>query len=321
MEYFLMRIGIVDLDTSHPENWIPIEHEWGCDIVGVYDGGSIHPRSYVEQFAKRFDIPRIYDDLEQMASDVDGVIIHGCDWDTHIAKAKPFVERGKSVMLDKPLAGNVRDLRQISRWVRDGARITGGSALRFCRETSDYFAQPVAQRGTPHTVICGCAVDDFNYGIHAYSHLCGIMGHGIQSVRHMGCVGMSSGGGEQRRVQVNWDDGRKGILIIGKAAAWQPFYASIITEQTCTQMQVDHTRLYRALLETCLPYLAGKTDQPPVAVEQLIEAELAALAAMKSWTHGDALITLLSLSDADAGYHGPAFADEYRLQKYPAKGN
>ena len=28
-----MRIGIVDLDTSHPQNWIPIEREMGHDIV------------------------------------------------------------------------------------------------------------------------------------------------------------------------------------------------------------------------------------------------------------------------------------------------
>lgn len=307
-----MRIGIVDLDTSHPENWIPIERDWGCDIVGIHDGGSIHPRSYVEQFAQRFNIPRIYDDLERMAADVDGAVIHGCDWDTHVAKARPFIERGKSVMLDKPLAGNARDLRQISRWARDGARITGGSALRFGRETRDYLAQPIGQRGTPHTVICGCAVDDFNYGIHAYSHLCGIMGPGIHSVRHLGVGG-------QRRIQINWADGRMGILVIGKAAAWQPFHASIITERTCTQMRIDAGKLYRELLETCLPYLAGKTDQPPVPMEQLIEAELAALAARQSWNSADAMTPLASLTDADRGYDGAAFAAEYRKQKYPVK--
>lgn len=26
-----MRIGLVDLDTSHPENWIPLERELGHD--------------------------------------------------------------------------------------------------------------------------------------------------------------------------------------------------------------------------------------------------------------------------------------------------
>ncbi|MGC8784088.1 MAG: hypothetical protein ACP5RN_06855 [Armatimonadota bacterium] len=30
-----MRIGIVDLDTSHPPSWIPIERELGHEIAGV----------------------------------------------------------------------------------------------------------------------------------------------------------------------------------------------------------------------------------------------------------------------------------------------
>ena len=38
-----MRIGIVDLDTSHPANWIPIERELGHEIVGVFDSGDVHP--------------------------------------------------------------------------------------------------------------------------------------------------------------------------------------------------------------------------------------------------------------------------------------
>ena len=39
-----MRIGIVDLDTSHPQNWIPLERELGHDVVGIWDGGAVHPR-------------------------------------------------------------------------------------------------------------------------------------------------------------------------------------------------------------------------------------------------------------------------------------
>ena len=44
-----MRIGVVDLDTSHPQNWIPIERELGHEVVGVWDGGSVHPAEYVKR--------------------------------------------------------------------------------------------------------------------------------------------------------------------------------------------------------------------------------------------------------------------------------
>jgi hypothetical protein len=307
-----MRIGIVDLDTSHPENWIPVERDLGCDVVGVFDGGSIHPPQYVNDFAKRMGIPRVYERLEEMARVVDCAVIHGCDWDTHVAKARPFVELGKSVLLDKPLAGNLRDLQQIQRWVKEGARITGGSSLRFCYETAKFLAQPVDQRGVPHTMICGCAVDDFNYGIHAYSFLCGVMGPGIRSVRHLG-----GGNGAQRRIQINWTDGRMGVLVIGKAAVWLPFYATIVTERAATQIEVDAGGLYRALLENCLPYLERKVEHPPATLDVLVEAELAALAAQKSWSTGDVEVSLASLGEEDPGYDGAEFAAEYRAMKYP----
>src|SRR5690606_9657417 len=106
--------------------------------------------------------------LEEMATEVDCAIIHSCDWDTHVDKARPFVKRGKSVLIDKPLAGNRHDLAQLQHWHMQGARIAGGSSLMFCAEVAAWLAQPADERGTPHTVFCGCGVDEFNYGIHAY---------------------------------------------------------------------------------------------------------------------------------------------------------
>lgn len=304
-----MRIGIVDLDTSHPQSWIPLERELGHEVAGVWDGGSVHPAAYVEKFAADHGIPRIYASLEEMAADVDCAIIHGCDWDTHVAKTRPFVAAGKGVLIDKPMAGNLRDLEQLRQWTEEGARITGGSSLRFSPETAEWLAKPVEERGTPHTVICGCAVDEYNYGIHAYSMLAGIMGPGIQSVRALPS-------GAQRRVQITWADGRMGIVIVGKVAGWVPFYTTVVTERGATQYTADSKKLYRALLENTLPYLAGETSEPPVPFAELMEPELAALAARQSWSSGDREVALADI-DPDQGYDGAAFGVEYRAARYP----
>jgi len=305
-----MKIGIVDLDTSHPRNWIPIERELGHEVAGILDSGDVHPPLYAKEFSREHSIPRVYDDLSQMARDVDCAIIHSCDWDSHVAKAAPFVEAGKAVLVDKPIAGNIRDLEQFRKWVRQGARITGGSSLRFCDEKRQWLAQDVAKRGAAHTVFAGCAVDDFNYGIHAYSLISGIMGPGIKSVRHLGRH-------VQRRVQVDWADGRTAILVIGAADNWLPFHASICTDKQVTQFIVESGKVYAALLNATLPYLAGVQDRPPVEFDQLIEPELAAIAAMVSWTEGDRVVQLTELDSNTAGYDGAEFARLYRKQKYP----
>lgn len=305
-----MKIGVVDLDTSHPQNWIPILRQLGHEVVGVWDGGSVHPPDYVQRFAADHGIPQVYATLAELAAAADCAIIHGCDWDTHIDKARPFVEAGKAVLLDKPVAGNLRDLQQIRRWVQDGARISGGSSLRFAVETQAWLAQPITERGTPHTVLCGCAVDEFNYGIHAYAMLSGILGGGIRSVRHLG-------EGVQRRILVQWADGRSGILVIGATAKWMPFYATIVTERTVTHLQAENGKLYQALLEATLPYLAGATATPPLTLDEWLEPELCALAARQSWLNDDLEIALADLNLDDAGYDGKTFAEGYRKAKYP----
>jgi hypothetical protein len=302
-----MKIGVVDLDTSHPGNWIPIERELGHEVVGVWDGGSVHPPEYVSEFARKHEIPRVFESLEAMVPEVDGVVIHGCNWDTHVEKARPFVEAGKSVLVDKPVAGKLRDLNQFRRWAEEGARIAGGSSLRYCEETAQYLAQPVEKRGIPDTVICGCGVDEFNYGIHAYSMLCGIMGPGAVSARFFG-------EGIQGRIEVAWPDGRCGLLVIGKAEAWLPFYATVVTGKTATQF-TGGANLYRALLTAVLPYLAGETDEPPTPVADLLESELLALAARRSRNEGGGEVRLAELREDDEGYDGAAFAVEYRSKK------
>jgi hypothetical protein len=306
-----MRIGVVDLDTSHPQNWIPLERELGHEVVGLWDGGAVHPPGYAARFAAEHGVPRVFGRLEDMVAEVDCAIVHGCDWDTHLSKARPFVAARKAVLLDKPMVGKARDLDELRGWAARGVRVSGGSSLRFCVESREWLARPVEERGTPHTVVCGCGVDEFNYGIHAYAMMAGITGGGAHSVRHLGQ-------GVQRRVQVRWADGRLGILVIGATPQWLPFWATVATERGVTSYQADSARLYRALLEQTLPYLAGQVAAPPLPIDELLEPERWALAARRSWTEGDREVLLSELVDDDTGYDGAAFASEYRQKRYPS---
>lgn len=122
-------------------------------------------------------------------------------------------------------------------------RTTGGSSLRFCNETRDWPALPADERGVPHTAICGCAVDEFNYGIHAYAHLAGLLGAGALAVRHLGRS-------HQRTVQIRWEDLRLGIVMVGKLAAWAPFHAAAVAERGAAQFTP-------AANQEWLPRLAG----------------------------------------------------------------
>jgi predicted dehydrogenase len=304
-----MRIGIVDVDTSHPQNWIPIERDLGHEVVGICDAGDIHPPEYVRDFAAQHGVPKVYEELEDMVEDVDCAIVHACDWDRHIDRALPFIEAGKSVLLDKPVVGNLADAQQMLDWAAAGHRITGGSSLRFAAEVVSYLDEPIAERGTVHTAFAGCGTDEYNYGIHAYSLLSALMGPGIRSVRYLGASGL-------KHLQLTWTDGRLGYLAVGEGSSL-PFHATVITDRAVRQFTCDTKTLYRKLLEAVLPYLAGQTDEPPYSMKDLLEPELAALAARQSWLRGGADVFLSDLSMDDEGYDGEVFAWGYRRAKYP----
>src|SRR5689334_12418266 len=141
-----MKVGLVDLDTSHPQNWVPIIRRLGHEVVGVWDGGDVHPQGYSQKFAAEHQIPTVFPDLKSMAAAVDCAIIHSCNWDSHVPKARPFVEAGKAVLLDKPIAGKLADLEQIRKWAASGVRIAGGSSLLFADEVQAWRALPPAER-------------------------------------------------------------------------------------------------------------------------------------------------------------------------------
>ena len=53
----MLRIGIADLDTSHPGRWVPILQEWDrVAVAACWDGGSVRPPGYARQFAAEHNI-------------------------------------------------------------------------------------------------------------------------------------------------------------------------------------------------------------------------------------------------------------------------
>ncbi|GBF72494.1 hypothetical protein PA598K_00749 [Paenibacillus sp. 598K] len=298
-----LRVGLVDLDTSHPGSFVPLLRELGHEVTGVFDSGTVYEAGYAAAFAREHGIEAVCDTLEELADRVDAVFIHSCDWELHVRHAEAFVAAGVAVFVDKPMAGSVQDLRRMTDWTRQGAILTGGSALRYCREVQAWSARGIPAEDWVYG-LAGCAVDEFNYGIHAYTLLHGLMGSGIASVRHLGERA-------QRQIELTWKDGRTGMISIGRTAGYLPFYATLVTHKQVEHWQVDNTLLYRALLEAVLPYLAGEAPAP-VAFEELVEVEYAALAARRSAELGGRVVSLDELPSDYAGYEGPAFARYYQ---------
>jgi Oxidoreductase family, NAD-binding Rossmann fold len=304
------KLGLVGLCTSHPDSWIPVIREMtkeglvDVEIVVAWDSGETRETGFAAEFCKNHNIPHVVETLTDMIDMVDGVIVHTTNWDKHIEQAAPFVEANKAVLIDKPIVGNMKDANTVLDWMKQGKRVTGGSSLRFCHEVKEFLALPVDERGTVATAYAAIGVDDMNYGIHAYSIISGLMGPGIQSAQYIGSS-------TQKQLMLEWNDGRIALMTVGKTA-WLPFNVTAVTDKNVYQLSVDNSRIYRSLLEAQLPYLTGKTDELPLGIDEILEPELAAIAARQSWLNDGQKVFLTDLRQDDPGYDGDQFAREYR---------
>lgn len=307
----MKKIGIVDIDTSHPGAWIPLERAMGFEVVGFYDSGAVHPAPAAANFAAEHGV-RQFGELESLVAAVDIGIIQSCNWDTHLAKARCFVEAGKPVFIDKPMAGRWSDLQQLLAWERSGARITGGSCNLYAQEIQDYLARTSAEALTrAHTVLCGCGVDDFNYAIHGFSSAFAVLGFDWLKLRTA----------RQGRLQVShivWRDGRQAVVTFGPHP-WVQSHLTLVAEKSLEHLRLAIDDIYRPLLQATLPYLAGaKPARIPLA--SLVQPEIAMLASRRSLGQAERWVERGEMDQAPETYDGEAFAREYRRLRYPLPG-
>jgi len=119
---------------------------------------------------------------EDVIGEVDGVIIATDDGNDHARRARPFIEAGLPVFVDKPLATNRTDLRQFAEWIDSGARILSSSGMRYAPELEEL-------RGTWRWISACTPKSWERYGIHLLEPIACILGPGFETVRLVPCPG------------------------------------------------------------------------------------------------------------------------------------
>lgn len=102
--------------------------------------------------------------LEDMIGEVDALIIARDDWENHYKMAKPFLEYGIPVFIDKPLSLNEEDLQNFLPYLQAGQLMTC-SGFRYAAELSD--KKSIFSKVGKLKLVSGIVVNDFaKYGIH-----------------------------------------------------------------------------------------------------------------------------------------------------------
>ena len=304
----MIRIGTVNIDTSHAPSFAEIFLK-GEDAryTAVYND-AFRTDEEVNAFIEKFGLEKRYYDLAEMAKNVDLVFIQGCNWDRHLELSKPFIDAGVPVFVDKPLAGNLKDLREFERLAAEGKTIIGTSAMRYTYEHDSFFAVPEQDRGDIMHVSVMVGVDEFNYAIHAVESIIGFTGSAKPvSTTYIGSghVGES----ETDSYFVRFDNGVTAAYHIGKKG-WQPSTALVMTTKTSYAYKIDSSKVYEAMLKHVVAFMKGEPNRI-ASVESMSDAVKIMLAGLKSRKCGGAETLISGLTVSDPSFDGYAFEEFY----------
>ena len=300
----MIRIGLVDLDTSHPGSFAQLYAKMDdVKVTAVYDHGDVWPAGYAERFAQEHGA-RAVAKPEDMIGQVDGVMVVGTNWDRHLERARAFLEAGVPTFVDKVVVGRVRDgIGLMEAAQRGGAALMGGSSLRHSVEAAAIREQIDQQGGALTAWACGPG-DSFNYAIHAVEMLHAAIGSGIRSVRFIGENGPAL-------FAAKYADGKIAIIQLHTPG---PFRVTVCGKSGSASSEVDAGRCYQELLTGFVEMV--RTGKPPVPFADSLEAVKVLLAARRSRATGDRVY--LDDLTADEGFDGEAFILEYARERRAA---
>ncbi len=136
-----------------------------------------------EDIAKVCLIPNIVKNYTDMIGNVDGILLARDDPENHFEMAKPFIEKGLPIFIDKQLAATEKDLNALLDLMGEDYPVMAGSPIRFCRDLIDAKAQkPWAQVKSIHGM---SRVNWMRYGHHVFEGISCIWGFDILSVRSL----------------------------------------------------------------------------------------------------------------------------------------
>lgn len=147
------------------------------------------------ELAELGGIGLIVDEPKDLLGQVDAAIISTRDGARHLADARPLIETGMPVLVDKPLAASTADAEELIRIAQsNSALLLSCSALRFVPEM-EYFPSTHETGDLRHLHVIGPADPDseysglFFYGIHHVEAALEILGDPIVEPEALDVVG------------------------------------------------------------------------------------------------------------------------------------
>ena len=291
-----LRVGIIGFDTSHVPAFTRIlndksdpYHVPGAQVVCDYPSFSPDLESsysrvegYQQQVCEAWDVG-IVDSIDALLGRVDAVLLESVDGRRHLSEARPVIEAGLPLYIDKPLAHNYDDAAAIMALAREkGCPLFSSSSLRYDANILAIAEDPELGEVLACDALSPATLDPTNpglfwYGVHGVEILFTFMGRGCEAVT---CYSV-----DQHDVVVGrWEDGRLGTMR-GTRAGAHDYGATVYGEHKVAQtLYSREVPLYAQLLARIVPFF--QSGESPVEMDETLEIMAFMQAALVSGREG-----------------------------------
>jgi predicted dehydrogenase len=217
--------------------------------------------------------------VDALIERVDAVLLESVDGRRHLAEARPVIEARMPLFIDKPLASNYYQAKEVVDLAEShGCPIFSSSSLRYdanmtAIKNDQELGEVLACDAFSPAVLDPSNPGLFWYGVHGVEILYTFMGMGCESVL---CHQTEAGD----VVRARWKDGRCSTLR-GTRKGAHDYGATVFGSGKVAQAKYSReVPMYGQLLQEVLPFLKGSAA--PVAASETLEMMAFMQAALKS---------------------------------------
>ena len=211
----MLKLGVLGMSpgNGHPYSWsaiingdydetamaacgyagIPLYLGANRDTLGIDGARVTHVWTQAKEISEHIAAASLIDHVvnrpEEIIGQVDAVLLARDDPENHLAMAKPFIDAGVPIFIDKPLAACETDLAYFSEQQGKGKFIMSCSSMRYAAESRAVKSE-LATLGEIELATAVSKKDWIKYGVHMLEGLFALLDDPrALSVQHVGLAG------------------------------------------------------------------------------------------------------------------------------------
>lgn len=220
---------------------------------------------------------------EEVIGQVDAVVIATDDGSDHVRRARPFVEAGLPVFIDKPMATTIPELRQFVDWHREGRVLLSTSGMRYAPEMRANFSD----LGELRWITSFTCKTWERYGIHALEAVEPLLGPGFLTVR-----ASSDAGGDVMHLTH-----RSGVrLTLGALHDAYGSFGAVHLYGTKGDLALKLTDTYHAFRGQLVAFIKMlRGGERPLPFDETVELMAVIIAGIRSREQGGAAVSIADI--------------------------